>query len=637
MKRSLLITFLLACCCAVFAQQPQLPQQLADAMISAWPDSIPAADGKPVKWSYDQGVFLKGVEGLWYRTGEGRYFKYMQHCMDLFVDKDGNIRTYKAEDANLDNVLCGRVLLTIYNVTGEERYYKAAKQLRDQLKIQPRTNEGGFWHKKRYPQQMWLDGLYMAEPFYAEWAAEFKEDTALTDITEQFVTIEQHTRNAGTGLLYHAWDASRAERWADKAAGHSPNIWARAMGWYGMALVDALEFFPDNHPGKKKLIDILGRYAAAVKKAQDSHNGLWWDVMNYPGKKGNFYEASASCMFVYTIAKGVRLGYLPESFLPVAGKGYNAVVKEFIHADASGKVSLAGTVGVSGLGGTPYRDGSFEYYTGEKTVVNDPKGVGAFILAGNEMVLQPTLSVAKGKKILLDSYFNNEYKKDAAGIMQSHHYKWTEQLNGGFSFLKYICNSYGLQTDMNYNRPSKELLDKTNIYIVVDPDWPKENKNPNYIEPEEVNTIYNWVKQGGVLVMMANDTGNVEFDHYNTLAEKFGIHFNKDSRNRVTGTQFEIGTFYVPDTNPVLKTARKIYLKEICTLKTWKPASSILDDNGDQIMAVAKVGKGAVFAVGDPWFYNEYMDGRKLPADYDNYKAAQDLVRWLAAQAGKKN
>ncbi len=612
-----------------------LSEKMAATAMAIWKDSLATADGKPVKWSYDQAVVLKGIAGVWHKTGDGKYFAYMQQCMDRFVDNDGNIHTYKQDDYNIDNVLCGRILLTLFKVTGEEKYYKAAKKLREQLSSQPRTKEGGFWHKKRYPNQMWLDGLYMGEPFYAEWSAYFKGDSSFTDIAHQFIWMEQHARDAKSGLLYHGWDESKTERWADKTTGLSPNIWARAMGWYGMALVDALPCFPDSHEGKKELIAILNRYAAAVQKAQDPKSGLWWDIMNSPGKKGNYFEASASSMFVYTMAKGVRMGYLPASYLPVAKKGYDGIVKSFIETDESGQTNLKGTVSVSGLGGTPYRDGSFEYYTGEKVVVNDPKGVGAFILAAGEMELLPTLSLGKGKKVMLDCWFNNEYQTDKAGVVRPHHYLWSEGNNGGYSMFGHVFNNYGVETKMTHDRPSKDRLAENDIYIVIDPDYPKENKNPHYVEAEDVTVLYDWVKQGGVLLLMGNDTGNMEYDHFNTLTEKFGIHFNKDSRNRVTGHDYPVGTFNIEGGNTILKTAKKIYLKEICTLKLEQPAKAVLTDKGDVIMAVAKVGRGTVFAVGDPWLYNEYLDGRKLPVEFDNYKAANDLVRWVIAQTNK--
>ncbi|HEY4209227.1 MAG TPA: glycoside hydrolase family 88 protein, partial [Puia sp.] len=307
--------------------------RMANTVMHVWKDGD---DSKAPRWTYDEGVVWKGLESCWYNTGDARYYKYIQHLMDRLVDKEGNILTYKKEDYNLDNILCGRLLLLLYRVSNQEKYHKAASLLRRQLEEQPRTAEGSFWHKKKYTQQVWLDGLYMAQPFYAEWAATFHEDSAFNDIARQLALIERHTRDSKTGLLYHGWDASKQERWADKATGHSPNFWARAMGWYGMALVDVLDYFPKDHPGHKQILAILNRYAAAVSKVQDPATGLWWDVLDKGGAKGNYLEASASCMFVYTLEKGVRMGWLPASYRAVASKGYAGVLKKFVRDGAGG-------------------------------------------------------------------------------------------------------------------------------------------------------------------------------------------------------------------------------------------------------------------------------------------------------------
>ncbi|MGH2566434.1 MAG: glycoside hydrolase family 88/105 protein, partial [Ginsengibacter sp.] len=227
-----LITFLQA-----QAQESSVAERMAGTAMSLWKDVFTSDPSKPPKWTYDEGVVLKGIQGLWYNTGDGKYFRYIKHCMDFFVDSAGNIKTYKFEDFNLDNINNGRILLLLYQVTGEKKYWIAATKLREQLKEQPRNEKGGFWHKKIYPNQMWLDGLYMAEPFYAEYASLSHDTSAFDDIAKQFILMEQHSRDPKSGLLYHAWDASKNEKWANKTTGLSPNFWGRAMGWYGMALV----------------------------------------------------------------------------------------------------------------------------------------------------------------------------------------------------------------------------------------------------------------------------------------------------------------------------------------------------------------------------------------------------------------
>jgi len=632
MKIARLLFFFTVCSFGSEAQQlHSYAKDMAKTVMTIWKDSLTNSDGKPAKWTYDQGVILKGIEGLWQQTGDGQYFDYMQKSMDVLVDNNGNIRTYKFENFTLDNILCGRILLTLFEVTGKQKYYKAASTLREQLRQQPRLSDGGFWHKKIYPSQMWLDGLYMAEPFYAEWAQTFHEDSDFNDIANQFILMEKHARDAKTGLLYHGYDESKKEMWANKTTGLSQNFWGRAMGWYGMGLVDALQYFPKDHPKRKELIDILNRFAAAVTKVQDHKTGLWWDVLNYPNRKGNYPEASASCMFVYALAKGVRLGYLPSSYLPTAKKGYDGIIKKFITND-DGQTNLEGTVSVSGLGGKPYRDGSYDYYIHEKVVTNDPKGVGAFLLASDEMEMLPTLSLGKGKTVTLDYYFNHETRKDIFGKPEQFHYIWEEKDNNGYSMFGNIFHKYGVQTSSLKTAPTSENLKNSSIYIIVDPDNEKESEHPNYINENDINSIYTWVKNGGVLLLFSNDSANVEFPHFNKLAARFGIQFNFDCINKETGRNFEMAKIDVDPGNKIFKNISKVYIKEYSSLSVKPPANTVLKEGNINVAAIAKVGKGAVFAVGDPWFYNEYTDGRKIPSDFQNYEAAEDLVKWAIQQ-----
>lgn len=615
--------------------QAQWSEKMAETVMTIWKDSLSMHPGKPVRWSYDQGVVLKGIEGIWKNTADKKYYDYIQKSMDFFVQPDGSIRTYKQEEYNIDNVLCGRNLLFLYKATLNQKYLKAVQLIRDQLRTHPRTKEGGFWHKKVYPYQMWLDGLYMGQPFYAEYAATFHEDTAFNDIARQFILMEKHARDAKTGLLFHGYDESRQQKWADKTTGRSPHIWARAMGWYGLALVDALEWFPVNHPKRDSIVGILNRFATAVASYQDPSSGLWWDIVDMKDKAKNYVEASASSMLVYTLAKGVRLGYLPERFLPVARKGYDGIIREFIKTE-NGQVNLHGTVSVSGLGGNPYRDGSFDYYMSEKVVVNDPKGVGAFLQASNEIEMLPTLPMGKGRTVLLDYYFNHELKKDVTGATVQHHYIWEQVDLNGYSLFGFVWNKHGVKTKSLQQAPTAANLKGADFYIIVDPDTQKETEKPNYIEKQHIDAIYNWVKNGGVLLLFGNDSGNVEMTHFNQLVKRFGIQFNNDSRNRVVGSQYEMGAFKIPENHAIFKTAKKIYIKEYSSQTITSPAKPVFTDGKLVVMSVAKVGKGTVFAVGDPWFYNEYFDGRKLPADMENYKAGEDLVKWAIKQAPAK-
>lgn len=601
-------------------------QRMANTVMTIWKDSM-GQPGRSVRWTYEQGVVLKGIEGIWKNTADKKYFDYIEKSMDHFVQDDGSIRTYKTDEYNIDHVNSGRNLLFLYKVTLKEKYLRAVRLLREQLKTHPRTAEGGFWHKKIYPYQMWLDGLYMGEPFYAEYAATFHEDTAFNDIARQFILMEKHARDLKTGLLYHGYDESREQKWADKKTGLSPHVWARAMGWYGMALADVLEWFPKDHEKRDSLVVILNRFATAITKYQDAKTGLWWDIVDMAKREKNYLEASASSMIVYALAKGVRLGYLPDKFVSIAQKGYNGIINQFIKTE-NGQVNLHGTVSVSGLGGNPYRDGSFDYYMSEKVIVNDPKGVGAFLQATTEIEMLPTLKMGKGKTVVLDYFFNHELKKDVTGETVQHHYIWEQMDLNGYSLFGFVWNKHGVKTKHLGEAPTGQNLKGADVYIIVDPDTEKETASPNYIQDQHIEAIHKWVHEGGVLLLFGNDSGNVEFTHFNQLVKKFGIRFNSDSRNRVIGSQYDMGAFPIPASHSIFKTPKRIYIKEYASQTITKPATAAFADGKTVVMSVAKIGKGTVFAVGDPWFYNEYFDGRKLPAPLENYKAGEDLVKW---------
>lgn len=617
------------------AQSLPLSQQMTETAMKLWPDSFSVKPGSKASWSYDQGVILKGIEGVWQNTGDTRYFNYIQHSMDYYVRDNGSIYDYNGDDYNIDHINNGKVLLTLYRVSGREKYRKAVEMLRNQLRTHPRTEEGGFWHKKIYPSQVWLDGLYMSQPFYAEYAQVFHEDSIFNDVAKQFAYMELHARDPKTGLLYHGWDESRQQQWANKETGTSSNFWGRAMGWYGMAMVDALDYIPGSHrEGRLMIVDILKRYAEAIVKVQDKNSGLWYNILDKPLQPKNYKEASASCMIVYTLAKAVRLGYIPRKYLANAEKGYAGIVKEFLKTE-NGQLNLYGTVAVSGLGGNPYRDGSFGYYMKEPVVVNDPKGMGAFIQCAVEMEMVPTLSIGRGKQVMLDRYFNSEKRKDVTGTSVYWHYVWDERSNPGFSTFGQIFKKYGAWLSY-FDKPNAIYLGKTDVYIIVDPDHVKDNPVPNYVTDEDVKIIKDWVKQGGALLLMANDSNNCDLSHFNKLANAFGINFTDKSVNMVKDDHFPTGSVLPGDNNPVFKTTKEMFLKEVSTITVQKPAQANAVKDSDIIIATAKYGKGVVIAVGDPWLYNEYIDGRKLPAQYENYKAGEDLAKWLLEKSNTK-
>lgn len=336
------------------------------------------------KWDYTAGLVLLAMQRLGLTTGDARYADYVKRSVDSLVGADGTIRTYQQSDFNLDQINEGRVLFALADASHDPRYERAATRLRAQLTQQPRTSDGGFWHKKIYPQQMWLDGLYMAEPFYAQYAKRHGDTSAMTDVTRQFLLVAEHLRDSATGLYYHAWDSAHRQPWADPSTGRSKNFWGRAVGWYLMAAVDVLDYVPANHPDRPKLVRIVQQLADAVARVQDT-SGVWWQVLDQPNRPRNYLEESASAMFTYSFAKGARMGYLAPKYRTLATRAFDGLLDQFVETDNDGRVTIGGICKVAGLGGNPPRDGSYAYYVSEPVVSDDYKGVGAFMLAAIEL------------------------------------------------------------------------------------------------------------------------------------------------------------------------------------------------------------------------------------------------------------
>jgi len=632
--RFLAALVLVGCAAAQVGVAQRSPSQvMAETVIQQWPAGVISTVGHPGAWAYEEGVLLDGMAAEWHTTADGADFHYIKAAVDKYVTADGTITGYKAEGHTLDDIEMGRAVLLVYRVTQQPKYYKAAKFLHEQLAVQPRTASGGYWHKQIYPNQMWLDGAYMAEPFRAAYAATFQEPGEFDDIAKQLLLMDVHMRDVHTGLLRHGWDESKKMPWADPKTGLSPEVWGRAMGWYAMALVDTLDWFPKDHPEHAELVAALNRTAAAIVHYQDKKTGLWWQVMDQGGRAGNFPEASASCMFVYALAKGVRMGYLTESDAVPARHGWEGIQKTFVTTGADGRMVLNGTVTVGGLGGTPYRSGSYDYYIGEKTRANDAKGVGAFLLAGSEMEQASTEALGQGKTVLVDAWFNSQTRKNAAGQTELFHYKWDDDANPGFAFFGRAFQRYGVRLATEKTAPTAADLKKVQIYVIASPDIPSKNPMPHYMDSASGDVIEAWVKAGGVLLMMENDGPNAEFEHFNTVSERFGIHFNPVLINHVVSNDIEHGTVMIPAGTGVFAHPHKAYMKDTCSITVKGPAKAVVTKGGDVMIAVAKVGKGTVFAVVDPWVYNEYTDRRNhLPVEYDTFDAAIDLAGWAVRQ-----
>jgi unsaturated rhamnogalacturonyl hydrolase len=363
-------------------------KRMADSETARKGDKHAWKEGGSAKWDYTVGLFTLSLLKLNESVPNARQVAFVTNTIGSFISDEGSIHGYKPEEFQLDALNPGKTVLALFNLTHEERYKKCASMLRKQLDTQPRTSDGGFWHKQRYTEQMWLDGLFMGAPFYAECAQLFKTPKDFDDVAKQFRLIDQHLYDAKSGLFFHGWDSKKVQDWANKDTGCSSNFWGRAVGWYVMGIVDTLDFLPADHPDRAWLIAHLKKTADGIVKWQDADTGLWWQVMDAGKREGNYLEATCATMFVYSLAKGANHGYLGKEFTPAILKGYNGIVTKLIKNDGE-KISLTQCCSVAGLGASPSngykRDGSFVYYVHEPIVENDLKGVGPFILAGIEI------------------------------------------------------------------------------------------------------------------------------------------------------------------------------------------------------------------------------------------------------------
>jgi unsaturated rhamnogalacturonyl hydrolase len=356
--------------------------RFADAVMTRH-DSLIYYNHNQPKYEYDYAFLGSAIDRLGNR--DKKYSDYMKGYIDYFVREDGTINGYKLLDYNIDRVRPGLNMLELYKRTGEEKYKKATEMLISQMETHPRTNAGGFWHKKAYPSQMWLDGIYMASPFLARYAHDFNQPKWFDEITFQIKLIYEKTRDSRTGLLYHAWDESHRQRWCNPETGQSKHFWSRATGWYMMALVDVLDYLPENHSDRPALLKILNSLSESLLKVQDKKSGLWYQVLDLGGREGNYTEASGTAMFVYAFAKGANKGYLDKKFLDIANRAFDNMIKTMITTGSDGLPVLTNTCGACGLGGNPYREGDYHYYISEKQIDNDQKGVAPFILAAIEL------------------------------------------------------------------------------------------------------------------------------------------------------------------------------------------------------------------------------------------------------------
>jgi unsaturated rhamnogalacturonyl hydrolase len=335
------------------------------------------ASWKPYRpfWNYEDGCVYKGALDLAAATQATSYFDFAYHAISERTAQDGTLTGFDPAELNIDNVNAGKALFTLYTQTNEARFRLAIESQHGQLEQHPRTKSRNFWHKKIYPNQVWLDGLYMAQPFRCAYAKLASRPEIVDDVLAQFRHVRATMRDERTGLYYHGWDETRAERWSNPRTGCSPCFWGRAMGWYAMALIDCIEFLPR---GRDELSTELKGVSDALLRVQSARR-LWYQVLDQGTRAGNYEEASATVMIAYALMKGARLGVLPSSYGDAGSRSYGAAVERFLMND-----ELTGICAVAGLGNVPYRDGSYEYYLSEPIVSNDPKGAGAFMMATAE-------------------------------------------------------------------------------------------------------------------------------------------------------------------------------------------------------------------------------------------------------------
>ena len=341
--------------------------------------------GEKASWNYIDGCMIISLLELSEVTGNQEFFDFAENFVSRQIADDGEISGYEPLKYRLDDVNEGRVLFTLYEKTGKEKYRLAADRLRDQLLHQPRTFEYSFWHKEIYPDQVWLDGIYMAQVFAALYTLTFGNgDTS--DVLRQIRTVHTHMRDAETGLYYHGYDASRKAFWADPVTGLSKNFWLRSIGWFSAALSDLSEILPEGE-GRTEVRAILRELMTDMARFSDEESGMYWQVVDQKGREGNYLETSGSAMIAYSMLKAARLGILDASYAELGRKTLDGILRTYV-TFTEGKMELGGICLVAGLGPEKdrRRDGSYAYYISEPVVRNDAKGVAPVLLAFAEML-----------------------------------------------------------------------------------------------------------------------------------------------------------------------------------------------------------------------------------------------------------
>jgi unsaturated rhamnogalacturonyl hydrolase len=569
----LLAAILLASNFALDAQS--WSQRAANTAIALWPNApSPQGESAPLQGSR-LALLLNGADAEWYNTANGRYYRYEKQKVDTLLARENDVDLWT-------RMAIARPILRIGRVTQDTRYFKTADLLDKYLSA-----------RSQIPvQQMDSAQIYESAPFYAEYAQVFQRPDDFSKITKLF-SEDARGEEAGT---------SRAHA-----------IGARDMGWYIAALVDTLPYYPNDDPTRELLLQILDRTAAKIIRAQDKSSGLWHESLATPW---GVDDALATCMFTYALQKAVRLGYLTERHSENATYAWHGVLERFVKADGPASVAFINSVSSGRSRGINGADGEREL-------------TGAFLLASTEMEHARQATLARGRLVMLDSWFNSQQRTNSAGQKEYFHYKWNDYSDSGYSLLGSMFSDLGADLATLPVAPTVENLKSAQYFVIVSPDIPAKNPNPHYVQARDADQVAEWVRRGGVLILMENDPPNADIEHLNLIADRFGIHFNSVSSHHVIGDNFAAGQIAVRGGGPIFRDPHTLYMKDTCTLSLNSPAKPLFEDRGDVAIAMSNFGKGTVVAVVDPWLYNEYTDGRKKPPMQDNYAAGQEFVRWL--------
>ncbi|HEY1986150.1 MAG TPA: glycoside hydrolase family 88 protein [Terracidiphilus sp.] len=558
----LLVCWFIALACP--AQTKPVAERAADELIAREPAS---------RWTLTTGSELDGLEAAWYNTADGNYFRYVKRTVDDYLAKQPveSLQGRAEEEATL-----GSQVLLLNRITLSPHYYQAANTLRQQLAASCGLSSTHNLADRADSSNT----ICAAAPFLAAYASIFHQPQDFAAILKSLLRwhdrVEQRTETRGPSASPEDDDLSEAR--------------------LAVALVDTIGYFPAQDAGRIQLNLLLNKIAASLARRQDGKTGAFNETSRIPGKARTPTSFRNTCLYVFALLKGVRLGWIDQTYSSVADRAWQDIVND---AEAA------------------------------------HSGSGEFLLAATEAELAPTATLGRGNTVMIDAWFNSQLRKNAAGQTELFHYKWSDLSDSGYSLLGHLFRSFGAATDTLPSAPTRENLAHAQFYLIASPDIPVKNPDPHYMTEPDAAEVAGWVHDGGILILMQNDPPNADISHFNLLADKFGIHFDDVLHHHILGEHVEDGRIPVAAGGPLFHQAHTLYMKDTCAISVHGTGKALLTDRGDIVMATVKYGRGTVFAAVDPWAYNEYTDGRKNPQIYnqfDNFAGARELVRWLMEQ-----